>query len=280
MCRHSRYSPVVIGLLLVIIAALPAAAGKGADDPKKLTISGTGSALGTVKLLVREFKKSSPGTDIDVLPSIGSSGAIKAVLSGALDIGFTSRPLTGEEKGQGLIEHEHAKTPFVFAAARSANIHDISLADLARIFNGTVTTWPDGSPLRLILRPLSDTDTQILKSISPTMNSALESAHRRSGIKIAMTDQDSADAIENIPGAIGTCTLALILSESRKIEAIAVDGVQPTLQSLKNGTYPYSKKLFLVTRKQPQPRAQRFIEFLRSEQGRAILARTGHWVVP
>lgn len=279
MCRRSLCRSVGIGLLLAMVAALPAA-GKGVDDPKKLTISGTGSALGTIKLLAREFKKLSPGADIEVLPSVGSSGAIKAVLAGALDIGFTSRPLTGEEKGQGLIEQELGKTPFVFCAARGANIRNISLADLARIFNGTLTTWPDGSPLRLVLRPLSDTDTQILKSISPSMSGALESAHRRSGIKIAMTDQDSADAIENIPGAISTCTLALILSESRKIEILSVDGVQPTLQNLKNGTYPYSKKLFSVIRKQPQPLAQRFIEFLRSDRGRAILVRMGHWVVP
>lgn len=279
MCRHFLYRLIGMGLLLVMTAALPAA-GKGADDPKKLTISGTGSSLGTVKLLAREFKRLSPETSIEILPSIGSNGAIKAVLSGALDIGFTSRPLTGEEKGQGLIQREHGETPFVFGAARSANIHDISLTDLVRIFNGTVTTWPDGSPLRLVLRPISDTDTQILKSISPSMSSALESAHRRSGIKIAMTDQDSADAIESIPGAIGTSTLALILSESRKIEVLTVDGVQPSLQNLKNGTYPYSKKLYMVTRKQPKPLAQRFIEFLQGDRARAILVRTGHWVVP
>lgn len=279
MYRRFWHRSLGVGLMVVMAAALPAA-GKGADDPKKLTISGTGSALGTVKLLVREFKKLSPGTEIEVLPSIGSGGAIKAVLAGALDIGFSSRPLTGEEKGQGIVERELGKTPFVFGAARSANIHDISQADLARIFNGTLTTWPDGSPLRLVLRPLSDTDTQILTSISPSMSSALESAHRRSGIKIAMTDQDSADAIESIPGAIGTSTLALILSESRKIEPLAVDGVQPTLQNLKSGAYPYSKKLFMVMRKQPQPPVQRFIEFLRSDRGRAILVRTGHWVVP
>jgi phosphate transport system substrate-binding protein len=50
-----------------------------------ITIGGTGAALGTMRVLTAEFGKSSPDIQIRIVPSLGSSGAVKAVLDGAID---------------------------------------------------------------------------------------------------------------------------------------------------------------------------------------------------
>ena len=95
-------NPALLGALLftIMIVAGPLPVPARADT---IRLGGTGGALGGMKLLAEEFKKSHPGDTVIILPSMGSSGGINAVLSGALDIGLGNRALTGAEQGRGLV---------------------------------------------------------------------------------------------------------------------------------------------------------------------------------
>ena len=103
-------------------------------------------------LLAKAFQASRPDTQVTVVPGLGSSGSIKAVAEAALDIGLSGRPLKPGERAQKLVERELARTPLVLASTRSHA--GFTLGDIARIFDGTLRIWPDGSPLRPNLNPL------------------------------------------------------------------------------------------------------------------------------
>jgi phosphate transport system substrate-binding protein len=62
-----------------------------AGPEKKIRIGGTGTARAAMKLLGQQFRKKHPDITIIVLPSLGSSGGIKA-LSGKLDVTLSSGP--------------------------------------------------------------------------------------------------------------------------------------------------------------------------------------------
>ena len=64
--------------------------GQAAD----LTLGGTGADLETMRVLGEAFEKANPGITIEVLPSLGSGGGIKALLAGVIDLALTARPLT------------------------------------------------------------------------------------------------------------------------------------------------------------------------------------------
>lgn len=239
-----------------------------------LKVGGTGSALGTMKILANAYRAGHPDTQVLVVPALGSSGSIKAVAAGVLDIGLSGRPLKPAEREQNLAEQEAARTPLVLASMRSHA--GFTLSDIARIYDGTLQTWPDGSPLRQILRPESDSETALLRALSPEISRAMTIAHARPGMHIAITDQDSADAIEKIPGGLGTSTLALILSEQRTIKALPLNGVAPSVAALKRGSYPLFKPLYLVTTQNPSGPARAFIAFIQSRQGARILSDNGY----
>jgi phosphate transport system substrate-binding protein len=203
---------------------------------------------------------------------------VRAVLAGRLDIGLCARPLTDEERDQGAVATRYARTPFVFGVNGSVERTGITMAGVAAIYWGKRDRWEDGSRIRPVLRPRGDSDIPLLKRISPEMDAAVESALRRDGMLVAMTDQDAADAIEKVPGAFGGITLSLIVSEGRKIGALALDGVEPGVETLKDGSYPLSKTFFLVTRNPPASAVRRFIDFVRSPAAAAILTKNGQMV--
>ncbi len=258
-------------LLLLLTAAAPA----WAED---LKIGGSGGTLGAMKLLADVYQQSHPDAHISVAPSLGSSGGIKAVLAGALGLGLSSRPLKDSEQAQGAVATAYARTPFVIATARDTSSSDISFAQLAEIYAGKTVAWPGGIPLRLVLRPAGESDNDILKSMSPQMDQAVSQALARKGMISATTDQDCADALEKITGAIGTTTLGLLLAEQRKLRALSLNGVEPSSKTIASGAYPYYKTLLLVSGANPSPLAREFMAFVRSPAGRAILVQNGHWV--
>lgn len=240
-----------------------------------LRAGGTGAALGTMRVLAEAMKKRDPHFTLELLPNLGSGGGMKALDRGVIHFALISRPLSADEMAKGMQAMEYARTPFVIATARKG-VGSMTLAQLADIYSAKQTTWLDGSPVRLVLRPANDGDTALLASFSPAVKEALARAMTREGMVMGVTDQDSADEIARLPGGLGTSSLALILSERRPLHVVPIDGVTPSVRTLADGTYPYAKSLFMVTRSTAPEAVQRFVSFIRSAEGRTILADTGH----
>jgi phosphate transport system substrate-binding protein len=240
-----------------------------------IRIGGTGSGLGTMRLLASEFENKYPDISVKVLPSIGSSGAISAISKDALEIGLISRELKQDELKFGLRVTEFSRTPFVLVSERHVPVSNLSHEDLVKIYSGETKSWPNGERIRIILRPAADADTLIARGISLGMSAAIEKVLAREGMLMALTNQESMDLIEKTPGAIGFSSLAQLLSEGRTAKVLSYNGVFPNSNSFLKGTYPLSLKFALITRPDRSPAEQCFINFVQSPQGRSILEKSG-----
>ena len=183
---------------------------------------------------------------------MGSGGGIKALLAGALDLAVSSRPPNDSETQAGAQALEYGRTALVFVTASSSPHADVTTQSLIDAYSGKTNTWPDGSKLRMVLRPQGDSDSDAIKALSPAMREAKQVAENRKGMVMATTDQEAATAIEKISGAIGPTTLALMLSEKRPLKVLTLNGVTPSPQTLASGKYPLSKTMQLVTGPQNQ----------------------------
>ncbi len=273
--RHRLLVAAPAAGALLLLACFGARAGE-----EVLLVSGTGTALGTLGLLSAAFESANPGHRIQVLPSVGSSGAVAAVTKGALDVAISGRPLTPSETAAGLTATPYARTPFVFAVGPRTGVSGITTGELVRIYRGELTTWPSGERVRLVLRPRSDADDAILRAISPEMPAALDSAHAREGMIMALTNQECDDLLASTPGSIGPTSLTQILTEDAPIAALTWNGVAPTVPNLASGAYPLAKTLAAIVRAPPSPRVRRFLAFLASPGARKILEQTGNLPLP
>ncbi|MDZ4076272.1 MAG: substrate-binding domain-containing protein [Hylemonella sp.] len=251
---------------------VPAAAVRA----EQIRIGGTGAALATLQALAQAHGKKHPETRFEVLRSLGSNGGIKAVLAGSIQLAVSSRSLKEEELRQGARQVELGRSPFAFAVARSSKVTGLSTAELVDIYAGKTEQWPDGQKIRLVLRPVGDTDSEMVKSLSPEVRAAKVAAEQRKGMPFAVSDQDAADSLEKIPGALGVITLAQLLSENRPFKALRLNQVEPSVKNIENGSYPLYKTLYLITGPASPAGAQQFVAFVQSPAGRAILQRLGY----
>ena len=189
---------------LVLLAGMPAADAAAAS--KTLRMGGTGSSIGMLRQVGGEFAAAAGGVKIIVIPSLGSSGGIHALADGKLDVAVSARPLKPAEAAKGLRQVLVLRTAYVLATShRKPN--GLKTADLPKIFSASKPTWADGTPIRLILRPRSETDTKLLGKLFPGMDKAIEDLRRRAEVPIAATDQDNADMAERLPGSLTGTTL-------------------------------------------------------------------------
>jgi len=254
--------------------ALCGVANAGPD----IKIGGTGNALGAMRVLGKAFARQHPGLSVTLLPSVGTSGAIKAVPKGAVDIGLTSRPLSDDEARTGAVATEYARSPLVLAVSSKSPVTSLTVAQLIDIYDGKLVNWPDGQQIRPILRQAGDDNTRQIRQVSAALDKALSVAEQRPGMPFATTDQETADRLESIPGALGVTTLCLIKAEERSLRALTLDGIEPTVANAAAGKYPHFKRLYYVTKPEPTAEVKRFIAFIKSPAGRDILMRTGHWI--
>jgi phosphate transport system substrate-binding protein len=82
------------------------------------------------------------------------------------------------------------------------------------------------------------------------------------------------DALASTEGAIGVVGSGT-LPEDLPIHALALDGVEPTVATVADGTYPLSKDLVFVTIGEPAGRAAELIRFALSPAGRAVIEAHG-----
>jgi phosphate transport system substrate-binding protein len=270
--RLSALAGLILGLILLVPATLVA---------EPIRVGGTGGASRIIVLLAQAYRQKVPTAQIVILPNIGSRGAKTGVITAAVDVGFSADPLSPAEAGQGLAAVEYARTALVFATADRGSTQAMTSQALIDAYAGKLTSWPDGRRLRLILRPAGDSDTSALRNISPLFREAVDAALGRNGILIAATDQEAADAIASVPGALGTTTLALIVGENRALMPLALDGVTPSLKTLAGGTYPHTKTIHVITRRQEaRPEVAGFVQFLQTPEARALVAATGFLPLP
>ncbi|QXE87228.1 substrate-binding domain-containing protein [Geomonas nitrogeniifigens] len=268
--------PSFVQAALAVVAVLsPLVFPPASSAAETLRINGTGSGLVVVKPLTAAFQKENRGCVVVMEKSLGSSAAIKAVSRNALDLAVSSRPLKPAESVEGLVQQEWGRTPMAVLANRGVRASGVTLKELAAMYAGSSAKWPGGELVRVVLRPVEDTDTKLTRSLSPEMDRGGAAAHARKDMLVGITDNETFDSVKKTEGAVAVMALTLALSEPNAVSVLKLDGVQPSVATLATGRYRHLKEMYLVTRKDAPASVTKFIKFLYSKKGRAVAAKHG-----
>jgi phosphate transport system substrate-binding protein len=266
----------------LILSALLAAA---VQSPFGQTSSGTGTSIridgsnGVLPLataLGTAFNAQGEAFEVSLGTGLGGKARIDALESGAIDIALASHGLDLADLGRrGMTAHRIAVTPVVFAVADQLAVRAVSAAELCEILSGKTTSWKSvGGPelkIRPFLRPESEVDTEVVRASLPCMNALSLGPD----VAMAQTTQDMIGAIKTTPGSIGLTTATAVRQTKGALRAISIDSVSPTPENVTSGKYGLLRPAYFVTRGQPHRGVVRFLEFVRSGKGDAVILENG-----
>ncbi|MBX9594088.1 MAG: substrate-binding domain-containing protein [Roseomonas sp.] len=264
--------------------ALPALAASALATPilapraeeAVLRAGGTGMALAAMRRVAALYAALHPGRSLELLPSLGTGGGIRALLARAIDLGLLARPLLPEEAARGLRARPYARTPIAIVTGGGTNSAAITLDHFAAILRGDVTTWPEGNRLRLVRREASDSDWQLLAGLSPEMARSVAIALRRPGLVTVGTDQENAEALQAMAGSIGVMSIGQLRAEALRLRPLTLEGAVPDLASVEAGRYPLSRTLHIAWAADPVPGVAPFLDFLAGDAARETLLNLGY----
>ena len=272
---------LVLASLMAVFALASCAGGSGnADTPKDSAsdkvISGTVTTDGSTSMqkvigaLGEAFEGEYSGTTFTYNPT-GSGSGITAVSEGRCDIGLSSRALKDEEKAQGLEETVLAYDGIAIVVSPDNPVKELTLEQIADIYTGKVTNWKDvgGNDAGIVVigREAGSGTRDGFESITNTKDSC---KYRQ---ELGSTGDVIATVAGN-PGAIGYASLAAVKDT---VKALVVNGVTPSEETVKDGSYVVQRPFVLVTKegKALSDTAQKFFDYVTSADASQIISDAG-----
>ncbi len=266
---YSGWWAFFIFLLLAFGSARPALA----LEPHKLLVVGSGDSQYLMVALGLEFQRLHPGLVVVVPPSVHTGGGIKAVLEGRAHLARISRPLLPHERVMGLRYCFFAKTPVVFAVHPSVKgVENLTSREIEDIYEGKIRNWKAlGGPdhkIYVVQREPGDSCRTVLERDFPQLAKVPEGV-----AYTAFSTPEALMVIEAHAYTIGYLPLAV--ARAGNVRPLALDGVAPTLENLKRGSYKYAVPLGVAFTEPLTGEARLFLEFLSSPEARKVMRDFG-----
>lgn len=236
-----------------------------------LHLAGSGSNLVVTRALTAAYRQVRPDDRVVVHDSIGSTGGVRAVASGAISVGLLARPLRAAERELGLTVIRYARVPVTFLAHPDVRDDDIRSSEIVRSLLGEDMRWHDGTPRVWLLRERGDAGSAVVAAQIPGFEAAQEDAIAARRFRVVYHDDELTRAVLGLRGSIGIADLAQARANAPTARVLSVDGRAPSAAAVAEGHYPFFKDLAFVVRDPLEPATARFLAFVASEQGRRVI---------
>lgn len=241
-----------------------------ASYAETVRIGGTGMGLAAMQRIGESLAAADPSFKFEVLPSLGTSGGIKALSEGAIEVAIAARALKSSEQALGVSEAACLTTALIFATTQKTPENLIS-AKLPDIYADPSPRWQDGTPMKVILRSRAGSENPYLAAMVPGMEEAFRIAYKRPGMPVGSTDQENASLATHTTGSLSIMTLLQLRAEQLDINVVPLDGIIASEETLKNKTYPMPLRVCLLLPTNPTANAARFVAQIKSEVGLSLL---------
>ena len=249
-----------IVLLLIVSAAL---IGCGSKENTKLIITGSSTVAPLATEIAKRYEEQHPNTRIDVQTG-GSSRGINDARKELADIGMASRSLKAEETD--LTAHTVALDGIGIILHTDNPINELSQQQIVDIYTGTINNWQD----------VGGKDQQIVVVNKAEGRSTLELFLKyfkldNSAIKADIIIGDNQQGLKTVVGnplAISYVSIGAASFEADNgapIKLLPMEGVEATLDNVKNRSFPLSRQLNFITVGDNSELAQSFLDFALSK---------------
>jgi phosphate transport system substrate-binding protein len=235
------------GVLFAAVLCLLPLAGCGGGSGAAVTVLGSTSMEAVMGTLAEQYSADHPDVRVTVEGG-GSSAGIEAVRGGSANIGLVSRALAESEQEDSLRETVLALDGIAVIVHQDNPVTDLSGEQLARIFTGQVTSWAQVGGADLSIACVG-------RESGSGTREGFESATGTGGSCVLTQELTSSgavlEAVRGNPQAVGYVSLPAAQGQ-QGVKVLTVDGVSPTEETVREGSYPLCRPFVLVTPQEDQ----------------------------
>ncbi len=230
----------------------------------RLLLTGSSTMAPLVSEIGRRFSAIHPGVCIEVQTG-GSGRGVSDAREGKADIGMVSRTLA--ESSGALYGFPIARDGVAVIVHRDNPVQALSDRQLTDIFTGKVTNWKRVGgrdvPIQVLAGEANRASSELLVHY---LGIRYEDIHPQ---RLVGDNALRIKAIAETPGAVVYVSVGEAERKAKAgvpIKLLPVAGIEATSQNVRQGSFPISRPLTLVTRGLPKGLAKTFVEFSLSSQ--------------
>ncbi len=291
MARGSLVGALLAVTLLAGLSACGSAAGRAVTPlPGAVTsIQNKGSdTLVNVALAWAEaYGLIHPEVQIAVTGG-GSGTGIAALINGTVDMANASRRIKDEERVQaeanGIkpVEHVVAGDAIAIVVHPSNPVDGLTIPQLSAIFSGRITNWQEiggeDRPIVLLSRE-SNSGTHVFFLEQVVRQGDKEDTTLFSPDTLLMPSSEGISTeVRQNPNSIGYDGLGYVTQDQKVVTVARADGepyVPPTIETVKDGSYPIARGLYIYTAGEPQGAIRAYLDWILGLEGQAIVKELG-----
>jgi phosphate transport system substrate-binding protein len=285
MRRFFLYSLLIATLLLSACspAAEPTVVPTQPPAPSEAGLSGQLQLAGSTTVqpiaekLAEAFMAKNPDLVIEIQGG-GSSVGVTSAGEGTVDIGNASREIKSSEleKFPNLKVFTIAYDGIATVTHPETKLSSLSVEQVRDIFAGEITNFsevggPD-APITVVSREEGSGTRAAFEELVMAYKDAAGESQEKVITEKALLQQSNGQVrttVATTPNSIGYLSFGF-LDESTA--PVPIDGLEPSVANVKNGSYPIFRPLNMLTNGEPSELAKAFLDFILSEEGQAIVA--------
>lgn len=170
---------------------------------------------------------------------------------------------------------------FVFFVNSKNPIDGLTKEQIQNIYTGEITNWEevggDNEKIIAYQRNEGSGSQSMLKRFMEGKTLMEAPTEQVNDLMVGIIDVVS--DYKSTPNSIGFSFRYYVegIIKNPNIKMISIDGIEPTVENIKNGTYPVTTSLYAVTYKgNDNENVQKLIDWILSEEGQKIIEETGY----
>lgn len=282
---------MALGLAVVLALGTLGLAGCGSNDSTdgpdtgsgdtstlsgSLNVEGSDTMVNLSNSWAEAFMTENPDVMIAVKGG-GSGNGIAALINGTVDFANASREMKDEEiteaEGKGIdpVETAVANDGIAVIVNPSNSVTGLTKDQLGQIYRGEITNWKEvggkDQQIELLSRDSSSGTYEYFKEavVGKDKNFAAQA-------KLLPSTQAIVDETKSNEAAIGYVGIGYVTGD---VKVIDVDGVAASVETVLDGTYPISRKLYLYSNGEPESVGKAFVDWILGEDGQKIVEDEG-----
>jgi phosphate transport system substrate-binding protein len=250
-------------------------------------LDGATAAYPVYAAMAQELYQGLDGKTVDRYVSCSNTGkAYQRLIDGEIDIFFGAQPSqqqmdAAQEKGVEFTLTPIAKEAFVFFVHKDNPVNSLTLEQIQDIYQKKITNWNTvGGKAEKIIpfqRPEnSGSQTIMLARVmddKPLPSPLQEEYAAGMGGVI-----NRVASYRNYSSSIGYSFrfFATGMKPNEDIKLLAINGIEPSVENIRNGAYPFTVDVYAVTAGSSNENTPKLIQWILSEQGQGFIETCGY----